>query len=391
MNQLNRRSFLAGMAGLAALQLATESSFAAGAQLRLMFAGTYPDPKDPAAGSKGIYAYQWDSGAGTLHPLGLAAESARPSFQALSPDRRTLYSVNEITNYGGANDGSVSAYSVDSATGMLTLKNVVSSGGAGPVNIKTDQTGKAAFVADYNGGALASYRVLADGSLSAPVSHFQFTGHSVDPRRQTGPHTHCVTVSPDNRYVLANDLGLDRIMVFRINVDTAELTPNDPPFYTTLPGSGPRSLAFHPNRRWAYSLSEMATMIEAMSWDTERGTLTRFQSISGVPQGFTGKASGATVQVDLAGRFLYASIRGSDTIAVFSIRAADGTLEEVQQISCGGQMPRFFALDPTNRWLLSANQNSGNIAVLARNPKTGLLTATNNQYEIGAPVCLTFA
>jgi 6-phosphogluconolactonase len=378
-----RRSFLLG---LAAVPIASHGSFGA-AQQELMFAGTNTGGK---SSSKGIYAYRWDRTTGTLSPLG-QAETASPAYMAVGHSRRYLYAANEISNYMGAKTGSVSAFSLDRATGNLTLKNVVSSGGAGPCCIEIDHTEKCVFVADGAGGSLASYRALPAGGLSDPVSNIHFTGHSVNPKRQMAPWTHCTTVSPDNRYLLVNDLGLDRITTYRFDPSTALLTPNAAPPYEAVPGAGPRSFTFHPNGRWAYSANEMGNTIDTLVWDSERGTLTRTQNISTVPAEFTGQNATATVRVDAAGRFLYASNRGANTIAVFAINATDGSLRLMQQISCGGKTPRYFALDPSNRWLLVANQDSAGIVVLARDPGTGRLTSTSSQYALDFPMFLIFA
>ena len=350
-------------------------------------------PAPPTGGksaSKGIYAYRWDAASGTLAPLGLAVRTASPTFLALPPDRRSLYAANEISDFGGARDGSASAFSLDQLSGELTLKNVVSSGGAGPCNIAVDHTGKVAFVADGAGGSLASYRVLSDGRLSDPVSNFHFPGQSVNPIRQKAAYTHCATVSPGNRYVLVNDLGLDRITTFQFDTSTAILTPNGSAFYQALPGSGPRSLTFHPNRRWAYSVNEILSTVDALAWDKQHGTLARLQNLPTAPSGFTGTNLPATVRVDRSGRFLYISNRGANTIGVFAIDQTQGTLEQIQQVLCGGSAPRHFALDPSERWLLAANQASASITILRRASRTGLLTPSDNRCELESPMFLIF-
>lgn len=379
-----RRSFLAG---LATLPIASRLSFGIAAP-DLLFAGTNTGSKSR---SKGIYAYRWARATGTLVPLGLVAETASPAYMAVNRNRRYLYAVNEVSEYNGAKTGSVSAFSFDPATGNLTLKNVVSSGGAGPCCIAMDHTGRSVFVADGAGGSLASFRVLPDGGLSDPASNFHFTGHSINPKRQMAPYTHCTTVSPDNRYLLVNDLGLDRITTYHFDPGTALLTPNAAPFFQAVPGSGPRNFTFHPNARWAYSANEMGNTIDALAWDSRRGTLTRIQNISTVPPRFKGQNAAATVRVEATGRFLYVSNRGANTMAVFSIDAADGSLQPIQQVSCGGETPRYFAIDPSNRWLLAANQDSANIVIFARDPATGFLTPTGAQYEVGSPMFLLFA
>jgi 6-phosphogluconolactonase len=379
-----RRSFLLGLGAW----FAASYWSLAGASADLMFAGTNTAGRSKA---RGIYAYRWERTKGTLIPLGLAAETATPAYMAVSHNRQQVFAANEISEYLGSKTGSVSAYSLDRATGKLALKNVVPSGGAGPCCIAIDQKGECVFVADGAGGSLASFRVLPDGSLSEPVSNFHFTGHSVNPKRQMAAYTHCTTVSPDNRYLLVNDLGLDRITTYSFDPSTALLTANAAPFYQAVPGSGPRNFTFHPNARWAYSANEMGNTIDALAWDRKQGTLTRIQNISTVPPGFAGENAAATVRVEAGGRFLYVSNRGSNTIAVFSINAGDGTLQPLQQIACGGKTPRYFAIDPSNRWLLAANQDSANITVFRRDLRTGMLTPTVNKYEIDFPMFLTFA
>jgi 6-phosphogluconolactonase len=293
-----------------------------------------------------------------------------------------------LDQYRGQKSGSVTSFAVEG--GALKAINTVSSGGGGPCKITVDFTGKAAFVANYDGGSAASFRVMPSGALGKAVSRFQYSGHGADPQRQATPHTHCTTVSPDNRYVLVNDLGLDRISVYRLDPSTAVLTPNDPPFYEALPGSGPRSFTFHPDGKWAYSLNEIANTVDALAWDAERGVLTRFQNITTLPEGFHGSNTAATVAVDSAGRFLYASNRGDNSIVVFSIDDRDGRLKPVQHLDCGGKAPRHFALDPGNQWLLVANQDSSNIVVFARNTRSGLLTPTGGEYPLSHPVCIVF-
>jgi 6-phosphogluconolactonase len=383
MRYSSRRSFLAQLSAVA-----LASNTRAWASQPTLFAGTYTNQKGST--SQGIYAFLWDADAGALSSLGLSAATINPSFLTLSPDRRHLYAVNEVDDYNGVKSGSVTAFAVKGKFGKLKQLNTVSSGGAGPCKITVDHTGVAAFVANYDGGSAASFRVSPNGALSKAVSRFQYTGHGANPDRQAAPHAHCTTVSPDNRYVLVNDLGLDRISVYHLDPGTALLTANDPPFYEALPGSGPRSFTFHPTGKWAYSLNEVANTVDALAWDAERGTLTRFQNISTLPEGFHGDNTAATVAVDAAGRFLYASNRGDDSIVVFAIGDHDGTLKTVQHMSCGGKSPRHFALDPGNQWLLVANQDSSNIVVFARDGRTGLLKPTSNSYPIRMPVCLAF-
>jgi 6-phosphogluconolactonase len=385
MEYTSRRSFLAK---LTAAALAVRTRAWAGEPASLMFAGTYT--KDNGSTSKGIYAFRWDADAGTLAPLGLAAATANPNFLTLSPNRRHLYAANDVDEYHGEKSGTVTSFAVEGSSGKLKAINTVSAGGLSTCEIAVDFTGQAAFAANYDGGSAASFRILPSGALSKAVSFFQYHGHSANPERQAAPHAHCTTVSPGNRYVLVNDLGLDRVSVYHLDPATARLTPNDPPFYEALPGSGPRSFVFHPSAKWAYSLNEISNTVDALAWDDARGTLTRLQNISTLPEGFTAWNTAATVAVDASGRFLYASNRGANNLAVFSIDDREGTLKAVQHVASGGKTPRHFTLDPGNQWLLVANQDSSNIVVFARNPRTGLLTSTENQYPLSLPVCLIF-
>src|SRR5271156_1942880 len=318
MKYSSRRSFLAK---LSALALASQVRSWASQPATLLYAGTYTN--DKGSTSQGIYAFRWDPDEGTLELEGLAAATVNPSFLPLSPYRGLLYAVNEVDEYRGSKTGSVTSFAVERDPAKLKAINTVPSAGGGPCKITVDFSGKAAFVANYDGGSSASFRILKNGALSQPVSTFQYTGHGADPERQAAPHTHCTTVSADNRYVLVNDLGLDRISVYHLDPSTAQLTANDPPFYQALPGSGPRSFAFHPSGKWAYSLNEIANTVDALAWDAERGVLTRLQNISTLPEGFNGSNTTATVAVDSAGRFLYASNRGDNSIAVFSINDRD--------------------------------------------------------------------
>ena len=385
MKYSSRRSFLAK---LSALALASRTRSWASEPAKLLYAGTYTN--DKGSTSQGIYAFRWDPDEGALELEGLAAATVNPSFITLSPDRRHLYAVNEVDEYRGSKTGSVTSFAVERDPAKLKAINTVPSAGGGPCKITVDFTGKAAFVANYDGGSAASFQILKNGALSKPVSTLQYTGHSADPERQAAPHTHCTTVSPDNRYVLINDLGLDRISVYHLNPQTALLTPNDPPFYEALPGSGPRSFTFHPSGKWAYSLNEIANTVDALAWDGEHGTLKRLQNISTLPEGFAGSNTAAQVAVDSSGRFLYASNRGDNSIAVYSISDRDGTLKAVQHVDCGGKTPRHFALDPGNQWLLVANEDSSNIVVFARNTRSGLLNPSGKQYPLSHPVCLVF-
>jgi len=389
MHYSSRRSFLAQ---LSAVAFAARVPSWARETEGLLFAASYikDDTPDSPSPTQGIYGFRWDADSGLLTPLGRGAATASPTFLCFSPDRRYLYSVNTLDAYKGEPTGAITSFVVKGSSGGLKAINTVASGGTVPCKITVDFTGKAAFVANYGTGSAASFQVLKNGGLSKEVSRFQYSGHGANPVRQAGPHAHCTTVSPDNRYVLVNDLGLDRICVYHLDPATAQLTPNAPAYYEALPGSGPRSLAFHPTSKWAYSLNEVNNTIDVLSWDAEKGILARLQNISTLPEGFSGINKAATVAVDAEGRFVYASNRGDNSITTFAVSDRDGTLQMVQNMDCGGKIPRHFAIDPGNQWLLVANQDSSKIVVFARNQRTGILSATGREYPVDYPVCLVF-
>jgi 6-phosphogluconolactonase len=350
----------------------------------LVYIGTYTGPD-----SKGIYVYRFDTATGKVDSLGLAGEMIRPSFLALHPNQRFLYAVSELGNDGRVN-GSITAFAIDRKSGVLTPLNTVSSGGGGSCHLVVDRTGRSLVVADYGSGRVASLQVNPDGRLSGPVSVMQHSGSSVDPKRQTGPHAHAVVLSPDNRFVLVPDLGLDQIRIYRLDPATATLTPADPPFVAAKAGSGPRHLVFSPDGRFAYSLHEMGSLVTVWAYTAVSGHLAEVQTISTLPADFHGENASAEIAVDAKGRFLYASNRGHDSITVFAIDPGDGRLKVVEHDPTGGRTPRNFAIDPTGRYLFAANQNTNNIVVFAVDPQSGHLTPTGQALDVHSPVCVQF-
>jgi 6-phosphogluconolactonase len=350
----------------------------------LVFVGTYTRQD-----SKGIYAFRFQPSTGKLTSIGLAAETDNPSFLAIHPNHRFLYAVNEISNYEGQSAGSVSSFSIDAKSGMLTPINKTTTRGTIPAHLVVDKTGKSLVVANYGSGSTAVFPVNADGSL-APASAFaQHAGSSTGPR-QKGPHAHAVTLSPDNRFVFVPDLGLDQILSYRLDPTKGTLTPGDPPFTPVTQGSGPRHFTFHPNGQFAYSLSEMGSLVTAFAYDRGAGTLKSLQTVSTLPKDFTGTNNSAELEVHPNGKFLYASNRGHDSIAVFAIDPRTHMLTAVEHVPTQGKMPRNFAIDPTGAYLLAANQNTNNIVVFRIDQATGRLTPTGENVTTPLPVCILF-
>lgn len=379
MTKFTRRVLVVGIGVAAVASRFLRSS--SDRQRKLIFIGTYTNTT-----SKGIYAFRWIPQLGEMVELGLAADTPDPSFLAFSPSHKDLYCVNEE----GSRPGSVSSFFVAPLNGKLRLKNLVSSGGTAPCHLAVDHTDQALFVANYDSGSVSSFRILPDGHVSEPISNIYFPGGSVDPERQRTAHSHCTTVSPDNKFLLVNDLGLDRIMVYRFDPKTARLAPNTPPYYSAIPGSGPRNLTFHPNGRWAYSINELNSTLDCLDWNSSKGALTRIQNISALPLDHESTTSAATVQVHPNGHFLYASNRGDDSITAFYIHPANGRLSMIQRISCEGNSPRHFAVDPGGKWLVVANQDSANIVILKCDPVSGRLSPTGKHYHLDSPVCVIF-
>ncbi len=335
--------------------------------------------------SKGIYAYRFQPATGKLTPLGLAAETSNPSFLAVAPNQRFLYAANENS------PGTISAFAVQPGTGRLKLLNAVSSRGAGPCHVAFDKTGKWLFAANYSSGSVAVFPVHEDGTLGEASGFVQHSGSSVNPQRQEGPHAHSASVSPDNRFLLVADLGLDKVLVYRFDAVKGTLAPNDPPFAKLAPGSGPRHMAFRPDGKFVYALSEMSATVTAFRYTAGKGSLEEIQTLSTLPAGFNGPNGSAEIAVHPDGKFLYASNRGHDSIAILGIDAARGTLTFIDGVATQGKTPRNFAIDPTGAFLLAANQDSGSIVVFRIDRKTGRLTATGDVAQVPSPVSLVFA
>jgi len=372
---------------IAILLLLTVAAAAAPQGTYLFYVGTYTEE---GSKSKGIYAYRYDAKTAQITALGLAAETTNPSWVTLHPNGRFLYAVNEVGNYKGPSSGGVSAFSVDRATGKLTFLNEVPTRGADPCYVTVDRTGKYVLVANYTGGSVAVFPILKDGNLGEASAFVQHSGHGPDPQRQEGPHAHSIDLSPDNRFAMVDDLGLDEVLVYKFDSAKGTLTPNDPPFAKVDPSAGPRHFALHPSGKFAYVIGEMGHTVTAFFYDSASGRLRRLQSITTLPKDFTGRNDDAEVRVHPSGKFLYASNRGDDSIAIYKIDESGGTLDQVGSVPTGGKEPRSFEIDPTGTLLFAENQKSDNIVVFRIDVKTGRLTPTGKVLEVGSPVCVKF-
>lgn len=385
MNTITRRAFLTSSAATTLALHPALSSAQHPITGKLLLVGT-----QTSGTSKGIYAYSFDSVTGELSKVGLAAATANPTFLVTAPDRKTIFAANEVEDFGGQKSGAVSSFSLNAASGTLTMVSQVASKGGSPCHVATDHTGSSVFAANYTGGSAISYKVTGHDHLSEPVSFFQYTGHGPNTDRQEGPHAHRVSVSPDNKYLLVNDLGLDLIHVYTLDAATARLTPNETPAWKAPAGSGPRALLFHPNGKWAYCVTEMASQVIVLKWDADSGTLETKQILQLPIQPQKGPITGCDIVIDKSARFAYVANRGDDFIATFAVSADGSRLTPQRRSSCGGTVPRHIALDPTEQFLLVANQGSDNIAVFPRDVNSGQLSETGKSFPLSKPQCLVF-
>jgi len=364
---------------------ATEQSRKTSAQKYLMYVGTYT-----VRGSQGVYAYRYDSVSGQLEDLGLAAKTSNPSFVVVHPNHKFLYVANEDHEYQGQSSGILTAFSIDVKTGKLTLLNQLSSRGADPCHLSVDHTGRFVLVANYTGGNLAVFPVQEDGRLGEASEFIQHKGTGPNKERQEGAHAHWIDMSPDNRFALNADLGLDRVFVYGFDATKGTLTATDPAWGKVTPGAGPRHVAFSPNGRFVYVINELNSTLTTFSYDAKTGALHELQTVPSLPKDFTGENSPAEIVVHPSGRFVYGSNRGHNSIAVFSADPTKGTLTLVEHVSTEGKAPRNFEIDPEGKRLLVANQESDNIVVFRIDAKTGRLTPTGQELKVPAPVCIRF-
>jgi 6-phosphogluconolactonase len=341
--------------------------------------------------SRGIYRFGLDADTGATTPVELAAAVKNPSFLALSPDRHHLFAVSEVSDFHGKRAGGVSSFTIDPTTGALVLVNQQPSGGAGPCHVSVSPGARQVAVANYGAGSIALLPVDVDGRLTSPTSVIQHTGSSINPQRQKEPHAHSVNFDASGRHLYAADLGIDKIKIYEVDPVAHTLKVNDPADAAVTPGAGPRHLSWHPNGHIAYVVTEMGNTITVFNHNAATGALTEMQTLSTLPpDNTTTRTFGAEVRVHPNGRWVYASNRGHDSIAVFDANLQTGGLTPKAWEPTGGNFPRHFNIDPTGQWLIVANQNSDNIVIFRINQQTGVLTRTSEITGIGKPVCVLF-
>ena len=348
-----------------------------------VYVGTYT-----ATASKGIYAFRFQPSSGKITPLGAVAEAPNPSFLAISPNHRFLYAV----NWKGSDSvpgNTVSSFAIDARTAKLSFLNKVSSRGEMPTHLTVDAGGKTILVANYGTGTFAALPIGEDGRLGEATAVDQHTGPPVAAHGGV-PHAHCVLISPDQRFAFVAELGLDRVYTYRLDVSNHTFSPNDPPYVMTTPGSGPRHLALHPDGRFLYANNETNSTVTVFSYAKTGGTLKELQTVSTLPPAFNGRNSTAEIQIDRAGKFLYVSNRGQDSIAVFGVDSTTGRLSPIEHVSTQGKTPRNFSLDPTGSYLFAANENSSNIVLFHVDQHSGRLTPAGQVLDVPSPSCVIF-
>lgn len=355
----------------------------------LVYFGTYTDTT-----SRGIYVSWLDQDSGKLSAPQLAVPVTSPTFLAISPDGQFLYATSATDkDFQG---GAVESFAIDGQMGSLKLLDKKSGSGIEPCYVGTDAAGRNLFIADYGSGTVKSFHINPDGTL-VDGTVIQNHGHSVNSDRQASAHAHCFVSAPGGRFALACDLGMDKVLIYKVNPANAALTPNDPPFAVLPPGSGPRHIAFNPDGKRVCVISEMACTVTVFDWDGLNGTLIPQQTVPLLPPGLYQKSfTAAEIAYSADGKYVYATVRGpiapgANTISVLAVDPANGNLSLIQNVSCDGNFPRGMGIDPSGRWLIIGNQKSGTVTVFGIDAKTGKVAPTGQTLDIGSAVDVKFA
>ena len=397
--------------GAAGLAVAPSSLALAGGQAgaskgpSLAYVGTYSAPQGGEGGrgkGLGIHLFEVNPATGALVQRKVFADDMNPSWLAFDPSKTHLYTANETGNFNGTRSGSVSAFSINPATADLTLLNTVSSEGNGPCHVSVHPSGKYLLVANFGGATVAVLPIRANGELGAAtdVKHDEGKVRGADPtsapagnfasfNHTNGAHAHMIQADPSGRFILASDLGLDQIYIWRLDLDKGTLSPNDPPVALLPPGDGPRHFAFHNNGRWVYSLQEQGSTVVFFDLDPASGKMTTKLSLSSLPPGCTATSFASEIAITPDGHFIYAANRLHDSIAMYSI-GRDGMLTWIDAVWTRGDWPRHININPAGNFLYSCNQKSDVITTFRINRVTGMLTFTGHYTSIGTPACIVF-
>jgi len=351
-----------------------------------VYVGSYTDPSH-----RGIHRFELDPVTGAATEPVVVGVTRNPSFLAWHPNGRVLYAVNEVGDFDGGRTGAVTAFAVDEVAGGLRAVGQQPTGGVDPCHLVVDKAARNLLVANYSSGSVAVLPLDAEGRLRPPSAVIQHAGQGPNRARQEGPHAHAVALDGQERFALVADLGADKVFVYRYAPGEGRLAPHEPAWVALEPGSGPRHLAWHPNGQYAYLVEELTSSISILRYEAARGTLARTQSVSMLPAGPARQNTGAGIAISSDARFLYASNRGHDSLALFRVDPAGGALTAAGHVPTGGRTPRHFALDPSGRWLLVANQDSNSITVFRVDPASGRPAPLGPPISVPKPVCVLFA
>ncbi|MBW7863346.1 MAG: lactonase family protein [Candidatus Hydrogenedentes bacterium] len=334
----------------------------------------------------GIHLLRLDVEAGTLSYVSLAVEARNAGFLALHPSKPLAYAVGEE---GGT--GTVAAYNLDPATGLMTEINRQSSVGNGPCHVFVTPSGGHVLAANYGSGSVVAFPVQPDGSLGKASGFSQHSGSSVNPKRQEGPHAHSIYTDAAGRFAFSPDLGIDKIMIYQLDAASGKLLPHEPAFAETAPGAGPRHFAFHPNGRFGYVVNELDNTVTAFAYDANTGRLDTIHSVGTLPEDFKGENTTAEIRVHPSGKFVYASNRGHDSLAIFTVEQDTGKLTPAGHAPTLGKTPRNFNVDPSGKFVVAANQASGTVNLFRVDQETGALTPAEQSVKVPVPVCVVFS
>jgi 6-phosphogluconolactonase len=339
--------------------------------------------------SRGIYVSKLDQQTGELSRAQRVADKSDSVFMTFSPDHRRLYALAEVPGPGPKPLEAIETYATDPATGRLESMGERVSDGPEGCHISVDPSGRCLLVCNYNGHYIEVFPILADSTVGARTCLVRHSGSGPNPTRQQEAHPHSANVDPSGRFAIVADLGLDRLFVYRLDAGNGTLSPNDPPFASVAPGAGPRHFAFHPDGRHAFVINEMGGSVTAMNWDSAKGVLTPYQTISLLPEGFRGTNTSAEVVVGKNGNAVYGSNRGDDSIVVLAFDPATGALTFVQRMADGIKTPRNYAIDPSGKWLVCGNLTGNSACVYRVEAGTGRLELAGT-IQVPQPLCVRF-
>jgi 6-phosphogluconolactonase len=346
----------------------------------IIYAGTFSE-----RGSKGIYVFQFDRESLRLTELQTIADRESPTFIELHPSGKYLYAAYRS---GTNNQGTLTAYRIDPANGKLTKINEQSSKGASPCHVSIDPKGRFVYVSNYAGGNLAVYPIRADGSLAIPTDTVQHTGHSLHKERQKEPHMHSIIPAIDGNFIYASDLGIDKIMIYKID-QSGNITPAKIPFVESTHGSGPRHLSIHPNGNLAFSVEELSSTISSYKINQQTGALQAVDRVGMLSKDTTSEGNtAADIHVSPDGKFVYASNRGQDNIVIYKINSDTGKMTYVGHENTHGKHPRNFLIDSRGELAFVANRNTDAITLFKRDKITGTLLFTGINVPVPAVVCI---